>query len=37
VADGYDFGDTTANTATLNVGTLAGGATTALYYQVTID
>jgi len=34
VVDGYDF---TGTTATLNVGTLAGGATTVLYYQVTID
>ncbi len=35
--DQYDFGVTTANTATLSVGTLAGGATSVLFYQVTID
>ncbi len=34
VPEPYDF---TANTATLNVGTLVGGATTVLFYQVTID
>ncbi len=36
-ADGYDFGATTANQATLNIGTLAAGATSVLFYQVTID
>ena len=34
VVDGYDF---TGTTATLNVGTLAAGATSVLFYQVTID
>jgi len=35
--DTYDFGVTTANTATYNVGTVAAGATVVLFYQVTID
>ncbi len=35
--DTYDFGVTTANQATLNIGTLAAGATSVLYYQVTIN
>lgn len=34
VVDGYDF---TGTTATLNLGTLAAGATSVLFYQVTID
>ena len=35
--DTYDFGITAVKQATLNIGTLAGGATSVLYYQVTID
>jgi len=35
--DTYDFGITAANQATLNIGTLAGGSTSVLYYQVTIN
>ena len=35
--DTYDFGITAVKQATLNIGTLAGGATSVLYYQVTIN
>jgi uncharacterized repeat protein (TIGR01451 family) len=36
-ADGYDFGVTAANQATLSVPTVAAGATVVLIYQVTIQ
>ncbi len=36
-ADGYDFGVTAANQATLSVPTVAAGATVVLFYQVTIQ
>ena len=35
--DEGDFNDTNANTVTVNIGTLAAGATATITFQVTID